>query len=263
MANPLKTKWAAGEATLGAWLAMPSTVSAELMARLGFDWLTIDLQHGLIDFARMVEMLQAIGTTPTTAMVRVPVAESSWIGRVLDAGAAGVIVPLVDTADEARTAVEACRYPPRGRRSYGPFRAAVIAGGSYSPRADEDVVCLVMIETRDGLDNLDAILDVPGIDGVFVGPNDLSLALGLPPGGDHDERVFVEAIERIVAGCRARGLVAGCASTAAIAPKRLAQGFGFVEVSRDAAAMMRAASEDLRALRAVVAQAAGGASAAR
>ena len=253
MANALKDRWAAGEAALGAWLAMPSTVSAELMARLGFDWLTIDLQHGLIDFARMVEMLQAIGTVPAvTPMVRVPVAEASWIGRVLDAGAAGVIVPLIDTAAEARVAVEACRYPPRGRRSYGPFRAAVLAGGRYLPEADQDVACLVMIETRDGLENLDAILDVSGIDGVFVGPNDLSLALGLRPAGDHEDPVFTEALERIVAGCRARGLVAGCAGTAAIAPKRLAQGFRFVEVSRDSAAMMRAAGDDLQGVRALL-----------
>jgi 4-hydroxy-2-oxoheptanedioate aldolase len=250
MPNALKTKWAAGEAALGAWLAMPSTISAELMARLGFDWLTIDLQHGLIDFARMIEMLQAIGTTPTTAIVRVPVNESSWIGRVLDAGAAGVIVPLVDNADEARAAVASCRYPPRGRRSYGPFRAATIASGTYAPSADRDIVCLVMIETHEGLRNLESILDVEGIDGVFVGPNDLSLGLGLPPASDHDEPVFVDALRRIVDGCRARGLVAGCASTAAIAPKRLAQGFRFVEVSRDAAAMMRAAGEDLRGARA-------------
>jgi 4-hydroxy-2-oxoheptanedioate aldolase len=250
--NPLKRRWEAGEATLGAWLAMPSTVSAELMARLGFDWLTIDLQHGLIDFARAIEMLQAIGTTQTTAIVRVPVAESSWIGRVLDAGAAGVIVPLIDTAAEAEAAVAACRYPPRGRRSYGPFRAAVIAGGAYTPQADQDVICLVMIETRQGLENLDAILDVEGIDGVFVGPNDLSLALGLPPASDHDEPVFTRALHRIVEGCRARGLVAGCAGTAAIAPKRLAQGFRFVEVSRDGAAMMRAAGEDLRSVRAAL-----------
>lgn len=250
MANALKIKWEAGEAALGAWLAMPSTVSAELMARLGFDWLTIDLQHGLIDFQRMLEMLQAITTVPaTTPIVRVPVADASWIGRVLDAGAAGVIVPLVDTAAEARAAVAACRYPPRGRRSYGPFRAAVLAAGAYTPAADQDVLCLVMIETRSGLDNLEAILDVEGIDGVFVGPNDLSLALGLPPAGDHEAPEFAAALERIVAGCRARGLVAGCAGTAAIAPKRLAQGFRFVEVSRDGAAMVRAAAEDLRGVR--------------
>lgn len=235
---------------------MPSTISTEIMARLGFDWLTIDLQHGLIDFNRMVEMLQAIATTPTTAIVRVPVGEASWIGRVLDAGAAGVIVPLVDNAEEARAAVEACRYPPRGKRSYGPFRAAYVRDGKYTPQVDQDVICLVMIETSDGLANLDAILDVPGIDGVFVGPNDLSLALGLNPGSDQEAKVFTDAIDRIVAGCRARGLVAGCASTAAIAPKRLAQGFRFVEVSRDASSMMRAASEDLAGVRALMARAA-------
>jgi 4-hydroxy-2-oxoheptanedioate aldolase len=222
------------------------------MARLGFDWLTIDLQHGLIDFARMVEMLQAISTTPTTPIVRVPVGEASWIGRVLDAGAAGVIVPLVDDAEEARAAVAACRYPPRGNRSYGPFRAAYVLDGAYTPQIDQELICLVMIETRDGLANLDAILDVPGIDGVFVGPNDLSLALGLPPGSDQTAQVFTDAIERIVSGCRARGLVAGCASTAAVAPKRLAQGFRFVEVSRDASSMVRAASEDLRGVRALL-----------
>jgi 4-hydroxy-2-oxoheptanedioate aldolase len=253
MTNALKRRWAAGEAALGAWLAMPGTVSAELMARLGFDWLTIDLQHGLIDFSRMVEMLQAIGSTPTTPVVRVPVAEASWIGRVLDAGAQGVIAPLIDTAEQARAVVDACRYPPRGRRSYGPFRAAILAGGAYTPRADEEVVCLVMIETRDGLANLEAILDVPGIDGVFVGPNDLSLALGLSPAADHDAPAFTGAIDRIVRGCRERGLVAGCAGNAAIAPKRLAQGFRFVEVSRDAAAMMRAAGDDLRGVRAAMA----------
>ena len=254
MANALKRKWAAGEAALGAWLAMPSTISAEMMARLGFDWLTIDLQHGLIDFNRMIEMLQAIATTPTTAIVRVPVGEASWIGRVLDAGAAGVIVPLVDDAEEARAAVEACRYPPRGKRSYGPFRAAYIRDGQYTTAVDQDVVCLVMIETRDGIDNLESILDVPGIDGVFVGPNDLSLALGLKPGADQEAKVFTDAIDRIVAGCRARGLVAGCACTAAVAPKRLAQGFRFVEVSRDASSMVRAASEDLAAVRASIAK---------
>jgi 4-hydroxy-2-oxoheptanedioate aldolase len=174
---------------------------------------------------------------------------------VLDAGAAGVIVPLVDDADEARAAVEACRYPPRGHRSYGPFRAAYVVDGRYTVQMDQDVICLVMIETRDGIDNLDSILDVPGIDGVFVGPNDLSLALGLPPGSDQEAKVFTDAIDRIVAGCRARGLVAGCASTAAIAPKRLAQGFRFVEVSRDASSMMRAASEDLRGVRELLARA--------
>jgi 4-hydroxy-2-oxoheptanedioate aldolase len=248
--NTLKQKWAAGEAALGAWLAIPSTISAEIMARLGFDWLTIDLQHGLIDFNRMVEMLQAIATTPTTAIVRVPVGEASWIGRVLDAGAAGVIVPLVDNADEARAAVEACRYPPRGKRSYGPFRAAYIRDGRYTTQVDQEVVCLVMIETRDGIDNLEAILDVPGIDGVFVGPNDLSLALGLSPGSDQEAKVFTDAIDRIVAGCRARNLIAGCASTATVAKKRLAQGFRFVEVSRDSSSMVRAATEDLASVRA-------------
>lgn len=256
MANALKQKWAAGEAALGAWLAMPSAVSTEIMARLGFDWLTIDLQHGLIDFQRMLEMLQVINPTPTTAMVRVPVGDASWIGRVLDAGADGVIVPLVDNAGEARAAVDACRYSPRGKRSYGPFRASLLADWKYTPQADQDVVCLVMIETRDGIDNLDSILDVPGIDGVFVGPNDLSLALGLPPGSDQEAKVFTDAIDRIVAGCRKRGLIAGCACTAAVAPKRLEQGFRFVEVSRDASSMMRAASEDLRAVRAAVTKAA-------
>jgi 4-hydroxy-2-oxoheptanedioate aldolase len=223
------------------------------MARLGFDWLTIDLQHGLIDFERAVEMLQAISTTATTPLVRVPVNEASWIGRVLDAGAQGVIVPLVDTPEQAAAAVSACRYPPRGRRSYGPLRAAILEDGRYTPQTAEETLCLVMIETRDGLEHLDEILDVPGIDGIFIGPNDLSLGLGLAPGQDHDEPVFVEAIERIVAGCRARGLAPGCAGSAATAPKRLRQGFLMVEVSRDVGAMLRGAAEDLRSIRQVAA----------
>lgn len=252
MKNPLKQKWAAGEPTLGAWLTVPSSITAEMMARLGFDWLTIDMQHGLIGYQAAVSMLQAISTTDTVAMVRVPWNEPGVIGKVLDAGAGGVVIPMVNSPAEAEAAVAACRYPPEGRRSFGPIRAALVEGRSYFADANREVCCMPMVETRQAVESLDDILAVAGIDGVYVGPNDLSLSFGLGPASDREDPEFREAIATILDGCRRHGVIAGCAGTAQTAAKRLAQGFLFVEVSRDGGAMQRGAAADLGQIRDVV-----------
>ena len=249
MLNRLKKKWAAGEPTLGAWLTVPSSVTAEMMARLGFDWLTIDMQHGLIGYQQALGMLQAISTTETVPLVRVPWNEPGVIGKALDAGAQGVVIPMVNSRSEAEAAVAACRYPPAGRRSFGPTRAAMVEGSGYFEDANREVCCMPMVETRQAVENLEEILVVGGIDAIFVGPNDLSLSLGLGPASDREETEFSEAIAAILDGCRRHGIVAGCAGTARTAPKRLEQGFLFVEVSRDGGAMQRAATGDLQAIR--------------
>jgi 4-hydroxy-2-oxoheptanedioate aldolase len=248
--NRLKVLWQQGQTALGGWLTIPSSFSAELFAHAGFDWLTIDMQHGLIDYEQAVSMLQAVSATDTVPLVRVPWNEPGIIMKSLDAGAYGVIVPMVNSRAEAEAAVGACRYAPRGYRSYGPVRAPLYAGRDYFAHADETVLCFVMIETAQAVANLDDILSIPGIDAVYVGPADLSVSLGLPPASDHDGGPFTEAIEKIVAACKRHGVVPGAhAGNPTTALKRIEQGFRFLEVCADGDAMARSAAADLKAVR--------------
>lgn len=247
--NRLRQMWAENRATLGAWLAIPDSFSAEMMAHVGFDWLTIDMQHGIVGYQRAVGMLQAISTTDTVPLVRVPRNEPAMIGKALDAGAQGVVVPLVNSRAETEAAVRACLYPPEGARSWGPTRAALLAGRSYLEQANRETLCIVMIETAEAVAAVDDIASVPGVDALFIGPADLSLALGLAPAPVHDEPEFVEALDAVLDSCGRHGVVPGIAGGAKTAPGRVEQGFLFVEVSRDAGAMMRQATVDLRAVR--------------
>jgi 4-hydroxy-2-oxoheptanedioate aldolase len=232
--NGLREAWAEDRAALGAWLTIPSGFSAEIMAHAGFDWVCVDTQHGVIDYQQMVGMLQAVSATPVTPLVRVPWNEPGIIGKSLDAGARGIIIPMVNSKAEAERAVWSCRYAPAGGRSYGPLRANLHIGFDYYDHANADVLCIVMIETRDAVGRIDEILSVPGIDAVYVGPADLSITLGLPPAPDHDEPVFADAIDRILEGCRTHGIVPGIAGNQKTAPKRIEQGFKLVEAASDA-----------------------------
>ena len=193
--NGVREAWAADRAALGAWLMIPSAFSAEVIAHGGFDWVCVDMQHGIIDYAQMVTMLQAVSATPVTPLVRVPWNEPGIIGKALDAGARGVIIPMVNSVDDAERAVAACRYAPAGARSYGPVRANYSAGFDYFAHANADVLCIVMIETKAAVADVDDILSVPGIDAVYVGPADLSVTLGLPPAPDQDAATFTDAID--------------------------------------------------------------------
>src|SRR5947209_2450933 len=168
--NTAKAKWAQGDVTLGGWLSIPSSFSAEVMAHQGLDWVCVDMQHGVIDYQVALTMLQAIGSTETIPFVRVPWNEFGIIGKVLDAGALGVIIPMVNSVEEAKAAVAACRYFPLGSRSFGPTRAGYYAGSDYYRGANTEVACIPMIETRQAVERLDEILAVPGIDAVYVGP---------------------------------------------------------------------------------------------
>jgi 4-hydroxy-2-oxoheptanedioate aldolase len=178
--NAVKRLWQQDRPALGGWLMIPSGFSAEVMAHQNLDWLCIDMQHGLIDYDTALAMLQAISTTATTPFVRVPWNDSAIIMKMLDAGAYGVIVPMVNSRAEAEAAVAACRYPPQGIRSFGPIRAVYYAGLDYFAYASQEVSCIPQIETTAAVENLDEILSVEGVDAVYIGPMDLSISLGLP-----------------------------------------------------------------------------------
>jgi 4-hydroxy-2-oxoheptanedioate aldolase len=246
--NGLREAWAQDRAALGAWLTIASGFSAEIMAHAGFDWVCVDMQHGVIDYQQMVVMLQAVSSTDVTPLVRVPWNEPGIIGKTLDAGARGVIIPMVNTRAEAERAVWSCRYAPVGGRSYGPLRANYYAGFDYFEHANDDVLCIVMIETRDAVARVDEILSVPGVDAVYIGPADLSITLGLSPAPDHDEQIFSDAIATILAACLAHGVVPGIAGNQKTAPKRVEQGFKLVEVASDARLLGVGAGEALHAV---------------
>jgi 4-hydroxy-2-oxoheptanedioate aldolase len=241
--NPVKQAWKEGRQTIGAWLSLPGSFTAELMAHQGFDWLTIDMQHGLIDYSDVVHMLQAISITNVTPFVRVPWNDPPTIMKVLDAGAEGVVVPLVNNAEEAERAVGAVRYPPRGFRSSGPIRAALHRGGDYQQRAAEQIAVILMVETKDGIANLDEICSVDGVDAIYVGPSDLSYALGMPPRMDNPDPVHVETVHRILDTCKKHNVAAGIHTGGVeFSARWLERGFQMVTLTSDANCLTRMAS---------------------
>jgi len=248
--NRLKGLWTAGQPALGGWLTVPSSISAEIFAHAGFDWVCVDTQHGIIGYQESVTMLQAISATDAVPIVRVPWNEPGIIMKTLDAGAYGVIIPMVNTRAQAEAAVAACRYAPQGVRSYGPARATLYAGRDYFSKANETVLCICMIETREAIANLDGILSVPGIDAVYVGPSDLSVSLGLPPGYDNPAPEFADAIDKLLTACERHSVVPGVhAGLPEVARKRIEQGFRFVEMCDDAGSLARGAAGALGQLR--------------
>jgi len=249
--NRIRALWSAGGAALNGWLAIPNSFSAETMAHQGWDSLTIDMQHGVVDYQAALGMLTAISTTAVVPVVRVPWLDPGIIMKMLDAGAYGVICPMVNTREDAEKLVAATRYPPLGSRSFGPIRALLYAGADYPTQANASVIAFAMIETRQALDNLDQILSVPGLDAVYIGPADLSLALGCTPKFDQDEQPVLEAIEHILTRAKAHGVVAGIHNaTPEYALKMIAKGFQFVTVGSDARLMAAGAQQAVSKLRA-------------
>lgn len=233
--NKLRTLWANEQAAVNGWLAIANSFSAETMAHQGWDTLTIDLQHGVVDYPAMVGMLQAISTTATVPIVRVPWLEPGILMKTLDAGAYGVICPMVNTREEAQRFVAYTSYAPQGTRSFGPVRALLYGGADYPTKANETIVRFAMIETAQALDNLDAILSVEGLDAIYIGPSDLSLALGCKPTFDDVDAPVAQAIDHILARAQAHGVKAGIHNGRPdVARARIAKGFRFVTVSSDA-----------------------------
>ena len=247
--NRLQRIWREGGTVVNGWLHVPSSFSAEVMAHAGWDSLTVDMQHGPVDYESLVPMLQAISTTDPVPVVRVLWNDPGLIMRVLDAGCSAVICPMINPREEAEAFVGACRYPPAGNRSFGPYRATLYGGQDYTDHANETVVTMAMIETREALDNLEEIVGVQGLDAVFVGPSDLGQNLGHGPGTDREEPEVLEAIERILAAAREHGLAAGIfTGTPAYASRMVEKGFCFVTISSDARLLAAAAAEVITAL---------------
>ena len=249
--NRLRTLWKNDQAAVNGWLAIPNSFSAETMAHQGWDTLTIDLQHGVIDYQALVPMLQAISTTATVPIVRVPWLEPGIIMKSLDAGAYGLICPMVNTREDAQKFVAWTSYAPKGTRSFGPIRALLYGGADYAAHANNTIVRFAMIETAQALDNLDAIMSVEGLDAIYIGPSDLSLALGCRPVFDDVDPPVAQAIDHILERAKAHGIQAGVHNgvpEGALA--RIAKGFRFVTVSSDARLMAAGAQQVMAKMRA-------------
>jgi 4-hydroxy-2-oxoheptanedioate aldolase len=248
--NTVKRAWQRGERTIGAWLGSPSAHSAESMAHAGFDWLCVDMQHGIVDYTDAVDMLRAISQTDTMPFVRVEWNEPWRIMKVLDAGAYGVIVPLVNNREEAERAVWACRYPPVGGRSSGPARAAMYGGANYAAEANDEIAVICMIETAEALENLDDILSVEGVDCAYIGPSDLAYALDMTPTGDNSDPKHVETVLNILEACKRHGVAPGAhTGSLEFTTKWLDAGFQMVTLGSDLGFMRQAAGQQLAAAR--------------
>jgi 4-hydroxy-2-oxoheptanedioate aldolase len=241
--NKLRTIWKQGGCVVTGWLSVPNAFCAEVMAHTGWDALCVDMQHGMMDFQTALAMMQAISTTSVTPIVRVPWNEPGIIMKSLDAGAYGVICPMINTRADAERLVATCHYPPVGFRSSGPTRAALYGGSDYQAKANETIVAFAMIETAEAVANLDSILSTPGLDAIFIGPNDLAISMGLPNSLNPTEAKVVDTITRILAACKRHGVKAGIhTGSAATAKAMIAKGFDFVSILSEARILAEAAT---------------------
>jgi len=249
--NRLRTLWKSGTAVVNGWLAIPNGFAAETMAHQGWDSLTVDMQHGVVDYQAMVTMLQAVSTTATVPIVRVPWLEPGILMKSLDAGAYAVICPMVNTRVDAQNLVAWTHYAPRGVRSFGPIRAQIYGGADYPQHANDTIVTFAMIETAKALDNLDDILSVEGLDAIYIGPSDLSLSLGCRPVLAEVDPKPQQAIDHVLERAKAHGIVAGIHNAGCeSALQRIAKGFQFVTVSSDARLMASGAQQVIAQMRA-------------
>jgi 4-hydroxy-2-oxoheptanedioate aldolase len=253
--NDVKEKLKRGEPALGGWLSFPSVATARVMARLGFDWLVVDMEHSAQSPALMADMVATIADAGTCApIVRVPYNSVEWFKWALDAGAWGVVVPMVNSREEAQRAIEFSKYPPLGNRSiggiFGPYGFGTTDWPGYAQVANDEIMMIMQIESAQALQNLDEILSVPGVDVAFVGPNDLHAQLGLIPSSDGAEPAFVEALERVKVAARKHHVALGIfSSDGKAAAARVRQGFQMISVTTDVGSMIAAAAQNLRVAR--------------
>ena len=247
--NPVTDQLRGGQPSIGSWLSLCSPIAAENMAHVGWDWLTVDVEHSPVGFETMVDCFRAVQLGGAVPMARVPWNDTVWIQRTLDAGAMGLIVPMVNTVDDARAAIANTKYATRGRRSWGGSRLAPYVEGDYRAWADEHLTIMVMIETIEAVGNAEAIMAVDGVVGCFIGPNDLALSMGVGldatgPGTPHEA-----AMLEVLAACRNTGKAAGkhCFSPAEVT-ERIGQGFQFLALLSDGAFMEEAARAAMAAI---------------
>ncbi len=240
--NHVRARLRAGEPSVGSWLAIPSPVSARFMAQLGFDWLTVDMEHQPIGIETAAQMFAAIAGRGVCPLARIPWNTAENIKRVLDCGAWGIVVPMVNTPAEAEAAVAAAKYPTIGIRSVGGSLHALNFGSdaaTYYARANEETLVVLQIESPEGVENAEGIMAVPGVDAVFIGPNDLLSQMGMTPKMESDAPRFVQALEHIVRTGRRLGVAPGIhTADHEAAARRIGEGFQFVAIASDARFML-------------------------
>ena len=249
--NKVKQMLKEGKPVINGWLQIPSSFSAEVMSKQGWDSLTIDMQHGVVDYSNALTMLQAVSASDVTPMARVNWNEPGQIMKILDAGAYGVICPMVSNRKEAENFVGACMYPQKGYRSFGPIRGLLYGGADYAKHADNEILKLAMIETKEALDNLNEIMSTPGLDGIYIGPADLSLAIGEEPGFDKKKGTKAyDQIVRILEHAKKNNIYAGIHNgTAEYASQMIKLGFNFVTVGSDQRFMSAGAKSSIENLK--------------
>ncbi|HEU0223301.1 MAG TPA: aldolase/citrate lyase family protein [Paracoccaceae bacterium] len=251
--NKLKELWAEGGPTINGWLSIGNPFTAEIMAAQGYDSVTIDIQHGALDYSHVLPMFQAMRASGVVPMARVPWREPGIIMKVLDAGAYGVFCPMVNTTEQAAEFVSTLRYPPVGQRSFGPTRANFSAGANYAAEANGEILAFAMVETAEAMANLEAIAATPGLDGIYVGPADLTFSLAqgrLAPAFDREEPEMIEALHRILAACQSAGIRAALhCGTADYAARAIGWGFDMTTVSGDSRLLAAAADASVRRFR--------------
>ena len=248
--NPIREIWAGDRPAFGLWSVMPGTIGAEILAKAGADYVCVDQQHGVIDYGSMAPMFQVIRAGGAAPITRVLSNDPFLIMKALDAGAWAVIVPLVNSAEDAARAVSACRYPPQGIRSFGPVLAADVIGSRDPEKLGGEVVCLVMVETREALERVGEIAATPGLDGVYIGPSDLALSLGLTPTLEIMEGEHEAAVRRIREACHEHGIAAGIHAPSGEWARRHAQaGFDLITVASDAPLLRAAAGQEMTTAR--------------
>ena len=232
--NPVLDIWNKNKVVINGWLSIPNSFTAESMAKMGWDSLTIDMQHGQNDYHTSISMLQAINNSNTVPFVRIPWNEPGIIMRMLDLGVLGVIAPMINSKKEGEDFVSYCNYPPKGQRSFGPMRAQLIYGSDYYDNANDQIISLAMIETKEAVDNIDEILSIPNLTGVYIGPGDMSSSYGLKPQFDIKDGPVYSNIKMIAKKAKENGKIAGIHNgTTKYAKEMIKLGYQFVTVSSD------------------------------
>ena len=254
--NYVLRSWREGGQNVGAWLDSPDAFITENMGALGWDWLVVDLQHGLLDYSDMVPMLQALSITNTVPFVRVPWRDTWQIDRALDAGAMGVIVPLVNNREQAEEVVRAMKYPNNpvtpGIRSCGPVRSMGLYGSEHMERADDEIAVICQIETAEALENLEEIASCPGVDALYIGPTDLAFGLGINPAGGnrwwgslftHEDHIAAVKRVREVAQANGKAAIMHVLNSTEQSEQYLKDGFNGVMVGAARSWMITAAGK--------------------
>ena len=245
--NKLKQMIHGSQPIINGWLSIPSPYLAEGAGHQGFHSVTVDLQHGMMGFETAVSMLQAISSTPAVPLVRAPSREPEGIMHLLDAGAYGVVCPMISTPAQTEEFVAACRYPPDGARSFGPARGKLFGGLDYFDQANNEILAIPMIETAEALENIDAILATPGVDMIYIGPNDLALDLGEKPGAEQQDGLTSKAIAHILERAKSARIATGIfCSDGDASKRRLTEGFNLVTPGNDFNVLMAAMSREIR-----------------